>query len=141
MKKMLPQWIQFSICLLLSVVACTTARAQTTAFWTNSLGGEWNTAGNWDINLVPSEGTNADIGTFATTTVNYDLPMAATSFGVLSVGASSVLNINTNGFNLDGAAGINALMTIAGTVNVNPDGNVIATNGAGISIATPGLLN
>jgi autotransporter-associated beta strand protein len=144
MKKTLPQLIQFSVLLLL-IGASTTARAQI-AYWTNSLGGEWNTAANWDvdnlgINVVPGEGTNADIGTVATATVNYDLPMAPTSFGLLNIAPSSVLNVNTNGFNLNGNGTGTALITVGGVINVGPNGVLLASNGGPVTVLDTWALN
>jgi len=70
--------------------------AAQTAFWTGGgLDTDWNNGLNWDIG-VPAEGTNAVIG--AGSTVDYNAPMAATSFA--GVNNSGILNLNAAGFNL-----------------------------------------
>ncbi len=98
------------------------------ANWSGGGGdGLWNTAANWDIG-VPAEGTNATIG--AGFTVTYDVPMAASSFGVLSL--NSTLNVNASGF-VAGAAGNSAISIVGGT------GRLLVNNGGVASIPNGGL--
>jgi autotransporter-associated beta strand protein len=77
----------------LSIAGWTTTQAQL-ATWTGASGGEWNTAANWDIGIVPGALTNALIG--STITANYNIPMSAATFGMLS--NKGVVNINANAF-------------------------------------------
>lgn len=116
-----------------------------TATWigptTDSL---WNTAGNWDIG-VPAEGTNALLGTGSA--VTYDAPMAAGSFGSLTL--NGALSINAAGF-VVGASG-NTAVLVSGTaarLYVNNGGSMSATNGgltfntaAGSSLAAGGSIS
>jgi len=111
--------------LVLSLVALTTVQAQL-ATWTGASGGEWNTAADWNIG-VPGPGTNAVIN--ANTTVNYNLPMLASSFG--SITNNGVLNLNTNGFNTasiimlnNGSSAANGRLLISTGAVVNVSGNL-----------------
>ena len=120
MNKILTSTIRAALFLAAVTLISATAHAQSTAFWTNSAGGEWNIAANWNVDLSgfnapPAEGTNADIGSQGPAVVSYDLPMAATSFGVLNLAAGSPLSVNTNGFNLNAGGAATALITIGGT--------------------------
>ena len=108
-----------------------------TAFWTGGgLDTDWNNGLNWDIG-VPAEGTNAVIG--AGITVDYNAPMAATSFA--GVNNAGILNINAAGFNMD-AAGLAAYTTAAlGYLRVNAGGVVVATNSAAIAFPTDSAVS
>lgn len=123
-----------------------TAKSQT-AYFTNTLGGTWNTPANWDldftgVNVVPAEGTNVDIGSFGAMTVDYNAPMAATSFGALSVIGGATLNVNVAGFNQDlGGAGTAIFSLSSATMNVNAGGVWTATNGGTSTIGLGGSLN
>ena len=88
--------------LMASIGLTLTAQAQT-SYFTNTAGGDWNVAANWDRdftgeNVIPAEGTNANITSISTAVVNYTAPMAATSFGSLTVDGGATLNINAAGF-------------------------------------------
>src|SRR2546429_9425361 len=113
------------------------ARAQT-ATWNGAGGdGEWNTALNWDIG-VPAEGTNAVIG--GGNIVNYNLPMAAGSFGTMTLSGS--LSINTNRFTIDpGSTSVAPLTTVAGTIlNVTSNGVATLQNAGTTTIAASAVL-
>src|SRR5438105_14022398 len=99
-------------CMVIVLALSHTAPAQT-ATWTGAGGdGEWNTALNWDIG-VPAEGTNAVIG--GANIVSYNLPMAAGSFGTMTLSGS--LSINTNRFTMDpGSTSVVPLPTFCGTI-------------------------
>jgi fibronectin-binding autotransporter adhesin len=121
------------IVLLAAAIAATVGSTHAqTANWTG--GGsdtDWNNGLNWDIG-TPAEGTNAIIS--AGLIVDYNAPMAATSFaGVNSGGA---LNINAAGFNID-AAGLAAYTGNAASLwKINSGGVVVATNSGAIALAT-----
>jgi fibronectin-binding autotransporter adhesin len=130
-----------ALCTMALAMSLTTSRAQISATWIGASGGEWNTAANWDTG-VPAEGTNALIG--AGTNVNYNLPMAATTFGFLT--NSGTVNINTNGFNcvainMYKAGGGNKFIinpggavTVAGNLQFNSNSVVIVTNGGSLTV-------
>jgi autotransporter-associated beta strand protein len=132
-------------CAIMLTAGVMTASAQT-ATWIGGSGGEWSTAAGWDLGVVPGVGTNAciDIGT----NVNYNLPMAATTFGEMTNGG--VLNINTNGFNntgmvmtFPGGTG-KLLVNNGGAVNVTGNlgfcSNSVVSLAAGSSLAISGSL-
>ena len=134
---------------VLAVLAgiCLSAQAQNSVTWIGpAAGGEWNVAANWSANRVPGAGTNAVIG--PGTNVNYNLPMAAPAFGILT--NRGTLNINTSGFNNTGILMLNPGGT--GKVSVNAGGGVnvagnfafcsnsIATLAAGSAVNIAGSL-
>ena len=105
---------------------CTVGHAQTTANWIGpASGAEWNTAADWSTARVPGSGTNVVIG--PGTNVSYNLPMAASTFGMLT--NKGVLNINTNGFNNTGILMLNP----GGT------GQVLVINANGVVTITGNL--
>lgn len=118
-----------------------------TAYWTNSSGGDWNVAANWDldftgVNVVPAEATNANLTTAGAVTVDYNAPMAATSFGSLAVDGGAILNINAAGFTQDlGGVGTAPLTLGSGVVNVGAAGVWTATNGGTLTVNSGGDLN
>ncbi|HEY3761071.1 MAG TPA: polysaccharide lyase family protein [Verrucomicrobiae bacterium] len=135
------------IAVLFVLGICATSRAQTTATWTGpASGGEWNTAVDWSTARVPGAATNVVIG--PNTNVSYNLPMAASTFGILT--NKGVLNVNTSGFNNTGIIMLNPGGT--GQFNVNASGaatvtgnlafcsNSIVTMAAGSSLTVNGSL-
>jgi autotransporter-associated beta strand protein len=142
-----------TMCLCTGLFAASLAitSAQVTATWIGpASGGEWNTMTNWDIGVPGSDVngmTNAFIGTG--TNVNYNLPMVASSFGILT--NNGILNINTNGFNCSSiimavpGGGDELFITNSGAAanvsgNFNMGTNTVATLAAGASL-TVGALN
>jgi len=116
-----------ALCSVVLATTLTTAWGQVSATWIGpSSGGEWNTAANWDTG-VPAEGTNALIGASSgtVTNVNYNLPMAATTFGALTLQGN--LSINASGFNCT-------------TMNLNRTAGSRLTFNAGGVAATTGNL-
>jgi autotransporter-associated beta strand protein len=101
------------------------AQAQTTATWTGATGGEWNTAGNWDIG-VPGVGTNALIN--VARTINYNLPMTAESILGLT-NLSGTLNVNTNGLMLTASGNAAVLFYNSARAFINAGGVMGVTNG------------
>ncbi|HEX4342477.1 MAG TPA: hypothetical protein VH255_03750, partial [Verrucomicrobiae bacterium] len=99
-----------------------------TATWTGASGGEWNTAGNWDIG-VPGVGTNAAIR--SSTAVNYNIPMTAASFRSLAL--SNALAINTSGFMIDEGGGTTTAILVGtnATLNITANNGVTVSNAAG----------
>ena len=123
-----------------------TARSQT-AYFTNTLGGDWNTAANWDldltgVNVVPGAGQNANVGSVGVITVDYNTPMAAPTFAALDVNGGATLNVNAAGFNQDLTLSGAAMLTLgSGTLNIGASGVWTATNGGTSTIASGGALN
>lgn len=77
------------------------------ATWTGASGTDWNAPGNWHTE-VPDSGDSAFLcATDQDYTVDYDAPMAAANFGLLTIsnaGAfTTTLNINAGGFDSTGA--------------------------------------
>ena len=126
----------FSVLLL--TVTSTLSHAQTVT-WTGASGGEWNTAGNWDLG-IPGVGTNAVINNG--TTANYNLPMTAASFGNLT--NYGVVNVNAAGFNsgniflLRPGGGDKLFVNSGGAVNVT--GNLGFCSNGVVSVAAGGSL-
>jgi autotransporter-associated beta strand protein len=125
----------------LSLIAMASAQAQL-ATWTGASGGEWNTAANWNIG-VPGPGTNAVIN--PSTTVNYNLPMLASSFGILT--NNGVLNLNTNGFNTAsifmlnyGSSTSNGRLLINTGAVVNVSGNLALCSNSIVSVSVGSTL-
>lgn len=117
----------------LSCAGLVAASAQTTATWIGASGGEWNTGANWDAGAPPLDSTtNAFIGSGLT--VNYNLPMEATSFGILT--NFGILNINTNGFNCS-AIYANLPGSVIDAVNITNIGSVVTVSGP-FSLGTNG---
>ena len=123
-----------------------TARSQT-AYFTNTLGGDWNTAANWDldltgVNVVPGAGQNANVGSVGAITVDYNTPMVAPTFGALDVNGGATLNVNAAGFNQDLTLSGAAMLTLgSGTMNIGASGVWTATNGGTSTIGLGGVLN
>ncbi len=136
---------KLSLLPLLAAGTCLSSHAQT-AYWTNSAGGDWNTAANWDVdqtgfNAVPGSGTNASIGAIVAAAVAYNAPMAAPNFLTLSLNSGSSLDVNAAGFNLDGMSLGNPSLTIGGTLNVNSGGELTSLNGGTSTVQGGGALN
>ncbi len=126
------------------VVAGSASQAQD-ATWIGGAGTtDWNDDLNWDIG-VPAEGTNAivTIGSF----VDYNAPMAASSFATLS--SSGELNINAGGFTVDGTGdGVIGLIGTTARLWVNnggvvtlPNGGLSLSNGAAMTVAAGGSVS
>ncbi len=114
-----------------------TSRAQTTANWIDTAADHnWNTAANWDAG-VPAEGTNAVIGGY---TVNYNTPMAATSFATLSLGGA--LTVNTNGFNINPGLTSVVPLTVSsgGSLAVNTNGMLTVANAGATTFAAGSVV-
>src|SRR5580765_608880 len=74
--------------------------------WTNAAGGDWNTAVNWNPNIVPAVGTNVFLTNNSPAyIVSYTNPMVAASIGSVSMSATGrvTLVIATSGFTLSGS--------------------------------------
>src|SRR4051794_18338153 len=69
------------LCVLLMTLGLAATQAQTVAVWTNTAGGNWNTAVNWADSLLPDSATltSAAITNAGTYTVTYSAPMVAVS--------------------------------------------------------------
>lgn len=126
------KFVKHFVLLTVSLVFCFSSRAQMTATWTAGGGdADWNNTLNWDIG-TPMEGTNALIG--AAVVVDYNAPMAATSFAGVNNGG--VLNVNAAGFNID-AGGLAAYTgAAASSLRIAAGGVFVATNSGNIAMAT-----
>jgi autotransporter-associated beta strand protein len=139
--------------ILATVLGEISVQAQVTA-WTNTAGGNWNTAANWNPNIVPDAGTNTLVTNAATYAITYNAPMTATAIGTLTNGTSAILtlNISAGGFNvagttfLNGGSGsalnliTNGVMTNA-TVSVQNQNAAINFNGGSMTNGTSQLSN
>jgi len=106
----------------LLAISLANSQAQTAATWIGPVsGGEWNTGANWDTTAPPLDATtNAIVG--AVNNINYNLPMAVSSFGVLT--NNGTLNVNTNGFNCSAIV----------MVSPNGTGKIFVNTGAVINV-------
>ncbi|TAL06105.1 MAG: hypothetical protein EPO07_02400, partial [Verrucomicrobia bacterium] len=119
---------------LLALIETSSSSLRAQSTFTNTAGGDWNTAANWNPNGVPAEGTNAVIA--SAVTVSYSAPMAASSVGTVVARAAGVLNIAASGFNVDtnGLAVLsNPAIMVSGAgstgfLNVNSGGRVLVSN-------------
>ena len=120
--------------------AAATLTLNQTDIWVGpASGGEWNTAGNWNLGAPPlSSTTNALIG--LGTNVNYNSVMSANPFGTLLL--KGILNVNAGGFNSGAVTMTNNTAKIfvnnGGTVNVT--GGITLLSNAVVSIASGGAL-
>src|SRR5215468_9186341 len=89
-----------------AILVETSLHAQVTA-WTNTAGGNWNTAANWNPNIVPDAGTNAVVTNAGTYTITYNAPMTAAAIGSLTNSSVLTLNISAAGFNAAGTTFLN----------------------------------
>jgi autotransporter-associated beta strand protein len=120
-----------AICAAIISLSAAAANAQTQvgATWIGSSGDEWNTGPDWSTAAPPGNDANATTNAWINvgTTVNYNLPMTATSFGTLT--NYGILNINTNGFTCNGI-----YTTLPGStidaVNITNNGSVVTSYGA-----------
>src|SRR6185503_2482032 len=114
-----------SVCAAFAILGLATAHAQTTANWIGpATGGEWNTGANWDTGFPPLDATtNAFIA--AGTNVSYNLPMATSGFGLLTL--SGTLVVNTNGFNTTGI--LMSQQTVAKALWITNAGAAVTING------------
>src|SRR5215468_7700781 len=92
--------------ILTAVLGEISIQAQVTA-WTNTAGGNWNTAANWNPNIVPDVGTNAVVTNAGTYTITYNAPMTAAAIGSLTNSSVLTLNISAAGFNAAGTTFLN----------------------------------
>lgn len=130
----------------LAVASPGSASAQT-AYFTNLFGGNWNVAANWNldftgVNVVPAPATNANLTVAGAVLIDYNTPMAASSFGALNIDGGATLNVNAAGFNQDlGGSGVPPLTLGGGFFNVGAAGVWTATNGGAVAIGLGGTVN
>ncbi len=150
---------------LLSLLATGRIAYSATIVWTNTLGGNWSVAANWNPNLVPGSADTAQITTSGNYTVTNDQNSTVTSFtvggstglqtlqvanGTVLTSASSSSTINANGsltvasggaVNLAGSAYLYLYgpLTNSGTINVT-NGLIYLYNN-GTAAAQGGLVN
>jgi hypothetical protein len=102
--------------------------------WTNTLGGNWATAGNWKPG-VPTATLNADID--APGVYSVAITTAAIAYGLLVNDAQATVTDNKGSLTLVGSGGTNGALNIkAGTFVLNGG----ALNAGTISIGTGGAL-
>ena len=110
--------------LALLVITSRTAHAATIA-WTNTSGGNWSVAANWNPNQTPGAGDTADITNNGTYTVTLDV--SATVGGLI----------------LGGASGTQTLTNSASTLTLT-NASIVKTNGnlnlGGGTLSGSGLL-
>ena len=143
--------LRFAV-IALGAMALASASAATIA-WTNTSGGNWSEAGNWEPNQVPGDGDTALITSNGTYTVTLDV--GATIASLTLGGASGTQTLTTGGNNLtltdastvstNGIFGLSGgtlsgsgLLTVRGLFNWT-DGNI--GNLAAVSIASNAVMN
>jgi len=122
-------------------VLCFGLTAQATTNITfNVTSGNWNTAGNWDLNRVPADGDNAIIPTGRTCYVDIN-NARADSFtvqgtGVLSINTNCLLEIDsassvagTSGVVLSGSA---STLKISGSLTISGAGSIDGQNSSAV---------
>jgi uncharacterized repeat protein (TIGR02543 family) len=96
--------------------------------WTNTVGGDWQVAANWQPNLVPASNDNVTIITTATITLNSDAACADFTFGAPNIAPT-----------LTGSATLtiygNATWTAGG---MGGSGRTVLETGSTLTIANPG---
>ena len=110
--------------LTLLVITSRTAHAATIA-WTNTSGGNWSVAANWNPNQTPGAGDTADITNNGTYTVTLDV--SATVGGLILGGASGTQILTNSG----------STMTLTNASIVKTNGNL---NLGGGTLSGSGLL-
>jgi mucin-19 len=98
--------------LLVLTLCINTARA-TTITWTNTNGGNWNVAANWNPNQVPGSNDTANITTAGTYAVTLNVSANVNSL-TLGGAASGVQTLQGNGFTLTAT---NAAINSGGVLN------------------------
>lgn len=97
-----------------------------TAYWSNTAGGSWSTAGNWLDSLKPGPGTNVDInanGTY-TTTANF----AGVAVSNVAVGTASASGVQTLDIGNSALAAADITVGLRGRLRNGDNGNI---NGSG----------
>src|SRR5258708_1801550 len=128
----------FQLCLFsISILVCLTSTAVgSTVAWTNSLGGNWSTAANWNTGTVPGPSDIALItaGGSYTVTLDVDATIANLTLG----GASGVQTLSANSriftLNSSGVIAANGVLafassTAAGTGTLPNQGTLASANG------------
>ena len=136
--------------LALLVITSSAAHSATIA-WTNTSGGNWSVAANWNPNQTPGAGDTADITNNGTYTVTLDVN--ATVDGVILGGASGTQTLTNGGSaltqthasmvkpngNIDLGGGTlsgSGLLTVSGTLNWTA-----GTLSGAVTVASNGVLN
>jgi len=150
---------------LLSLLATGQVAYSATVVWTNTLGGNWSVAANWNPNQVPGSGDTAQITTSGNYIVTNDQNSTVTSFtlggstgsqtlkvanGTVLTSASSSSTINANGsltvasggaVNLAGSAYLYMYGPVTNSGTINVTNGLIYMYNNGTASAQGGLVN
>ena len=150
---------------LLSLLATGQIAYSATIVWTNTLGGNWSVAANWNPNQVPGSADTAQITTSGNYTVTNDQNSTVTSFtvggstgsqtlqvanGTVLTSASSSSTINANGsltvasggaLNLAGSAYLYMYGPVTNSGTINVTNGLIYLYNNGTTAAQGGLVN
>ncbi len=149
---MRPRTSPLLICSLLALVA-SQAAAQMTISWKNTLGGNWNTAGNWDPAQVPGSLDDAVITMDGTYTVTLDVNATVNSLTLGGMTGTQTLSVASNTLTLNGASTVTShgVFNLSGSVYsgtgnltvsgmVNWSGGIMSGSGT-TAIMAGGMLN
>ena len=134
----------------LTLLALGNVARSATITWTNTAGGNWNTANNWNPNQVPGSSDDVLItsnGTY-TVTLNISTTIASLTLGgasgkqTLTNDGSALALINPSVVNTNGILSLNGNILSGLTVNgrFNWNGGVLDP-GSSLTIATNGVMN
>ncbi len=123
--------IKNSIIVLAIFTAFTTAHADTIV-WTNTAGGNWNTAANWSPNVIPGSSDTVEVTNDASYTVNVD---GTANAGNMVLGTSDAGSTNIQAFQL--TTGNNFILNGTATVTTNGQFNLYS----GVMIGTNAILD
>src|SRR5438067_8629958 len=112
-KPRLPVWTQVQV----EELEVRLVPAQIT--WVNAAGGSWGTAGNWNLNRVPTSGDDVVIPNIGTFTVTYSSSSGTTSIN--SVTASEALTLSGGTLNVVGN-GLGTAVSSFAAVTIAPNG-------------------
>ncbi len=139
---------------LVLAVLLTSASALGQATWTGTVSTNWDTAGNWSTNAIPSSTTDVTINQLAGPTPNYPstLNAATPTCRNLTVNAGATLTITllhdvradgsvTNSGTISGVGGILMTGTLAATLGAGNYGSVTIQKTGAASVTTSGVVN
>jgi hypothetical protein len=109
----------------------TTAYADTIV-WTNTAGGNWNTAANWSPNVVPGSGDAVEVTNDASYTVNID---GVANAGSIDLGTADVGSTNIQAFQL--TSGNTFILSGTATVSTNGQFDLFS----GVMIGTNAVMD
>ena len=118
---LIPTWRPLLSALLASMAFTMTARAAT-IIWTNTAGGNWNVAANWNPQQVPGAADDPCITNNSSYTVTVNTPVNVASLTLGGATGTQTLNLSANTFTLTGPGNGNnqAVLSITGGTLAGP---------------------